>query len=165
MLVVPLKGDTVETKDGVTFSVLSYTNYRDKGPAVYVQHTPAVPSDAVYFFDIIKINGKTVEFLKGPKVFRSIGPIPRKYQLPQPSDTVTWRSPSGSADATVKSYKLHKKGELAKGLMIVAMDTDAQEQVFIRLDQIIDLKRDIGNDLFSRDKFLKYYSDYRGGTK
>lgn len=163
MLVIPLKGDTVETKDGVTFQVLSYTNYRDKGPAVYVQHTPSVPSDAVYFFDITKINGKTVEFLKGPKIFRSLGPLSRKYQLPQPNDTITWRSPGGSADAIVKSYKLHKKGELSKGLLIVAMDTDAQEQVLIRLDQIIDLKRDIGNDLFSRDKFLKYYSDYRGG--
>ena len=163
MLVIPMRGDTIETKDGVTFQVLSYTNYRDKGPAVYVQHTPAVPSDAVYFFDITKINGKTVEFLKGPKIFRSLGPLSRKYQLPQPNDTVTWRSPDGVADATVKSYKLHKRGELSKGLLIVAMDTGAQEQVFIRLDQIIDVKRDIGNDLFSRDKFLKYYADYRGG--
>jgi hypothetical protein len=162
MLVIPLKGDKIETKDGVSFEVLSYTNYRDRGPAVYVQHTPAVPSDAVYFFDIAKINGKTVEYLKGPKIFRSLGPLSRKYQLPQPNDTVTWRSPDGSADATVKGYKLHKKGDLSKGLMVVAMDTGAQEQVLIRLDHIIDVKRDIGNDLFSRDKFLKYYSDYRG---
>lgn len=44
----------------------------------------------------------------------------------------------------------------------MAEDTDAQETVYIRLDQLIDLKRDIGNDLFSRDKFLSYYSDYRG---
>lgn len=162
MLIVPLKGDKIETKDGVSFQVLSYTNYRDKGPAVYVEHTPAVPSDAVYFFDIAKINGKTVEFLKGPKIFKSIGPLSRKFQLPQPNDIVSWRAPGGAANATVKSFKLHKKGDLAKGLLIVAMDTDAQEQVLIRLDQIIDLKRDIGNDLFSRDKFLNYYSDYRG---
>jgi len=162
MLIVPLKGDKIETKDGVVFNVLSYTNYRDKGPAVYVEHTPAVPSDAVYFFDIAKINGKSVEFMAGPKIFRSLGPLKRKWQLPQPNDTVTWRSPSGAADAVVKTYKLHKRGELSKGLIIVADDTDAQEKVFIRLDQIIDVKRDIGNDLFSRDKFLAYYSDYRG---
>lgn len=162
MLIVPLKGDKIETKDGVSFQVLSYTNYRDKGPAVYVEHTPSVPSDAVYFFDIGKINGKTVEFLKGPKIFKSLGPLTRKFQLPQPNDIVTWRSPSGAADATVKSYKLHQRNNLSKGLLIVAMDTDAQEQVLIRLDLIIDVKRDIGNDLFSRDKFLNYYGDYRG---
>lgn len=162
MLVVPLKGDKIETKDGVSFNVLSYTNYRDKGPAVYVEHTPSVPSDAVYFFDIAKINGKSVEYMSGPKIFRSLGPLKRKWQLPQPNDTVTWRGQGGPADARVKTYKLHKRGELSKGLIIVAEDTDAQEKVFIRLDQIIDVKRDIGNDLFSRDKFLAYYSDYRG---
>ena len=162
MLIVPLKGDKIETKDGVAFQVLSYTNYRDKGPAVYVEHTPSVPSDAVYFFDIAKINGKSVEFMSGPKIFRSLGPLPRKWHLPQPNDTVTWRSPDGATNATVKTYKLHKRGDLAKGLLIVAEDKDTQEKVFIRLDQIIDLKRDIGNDLFSREKFLAYYSDYRG---
>jgi hypothetical protein len=162
MLVVPLKGDTIETKDGVSFKVLSYTNYRDKGPAVYVEHTPAVPSDAVYFFDIAKINGKSVEFMSGPKVFRSLGPLKRKFQLPQQNDKVTWRASGVTQDVTVKSLKLHKRGELAKGLQIVAEDPETQERVMVRLDQIIDLERDIGNDLFSRDRFLAYYADYRG---
>lgn len=162
MLVVPIKGDKIETKDGVSFKVLSYTNYRDRGPAVYVEHTPAVPSDAVYFFDIAKINGKTVEYLSGPKVFRSLGPLKRRFQLPQPNDTITWRSPDGTKDVEVKALKLHKKGELAKGILAVCEDPDSQERVFIRLNQIIDLKRDIGNDLFSRDKFLSFYGDYSG---
>jgi len=162
MLVLPLKGDKIETKDGVSFQVLSYTNYRDKGPAVYVEHTPAVPSDAVYFFDIQKINGKTVELLAGPKVFRSLGPLKRRFQLPQPNDTITWRASGGTADMTVKSLKLHKRGELAKGLLIVGEDPETEERVFVRLAQIIDLKRDIGNDLFSRDRFLAYYGDYQG---
>jgi len=162
MLIVRLKGDKIENKDGVSFQVLSYTNYKDKGPAVYVEHTPAVPSDAVYFFDIQKINGKTVEFLNGPKIFRSLGPMKRKFQLPQPNDTVTYRGPLGTTDMVVKSLKLHKRGDLAKGLMIVGEDTDTQEKVFVRLSNIIDLKRDIGNDLFSRDRFLNYYSDYAG---
>jgi len=162
MLVVPLKGDKIETRDGVSFTVLSYTNYRDKGPAVYVEHTPAVPSDAVYFFDISKINGKPVEFIKGAKVFKALGPIKRKWQLPQPNDIVTYRGQGGSSEAVVKSLKLHKRGDLAKGLVIMGIDRDTDEQVMIRLAQVIDLKRDIGNDLFSRDKFLAYYADYQG---
>lgn len=163
MLILPLKGDTIETKDGIQFQVLSYTNYRDKGPAVYVEHTPQVPSDAVYFFDIAKINDKTVEYEKGSKVFRSLGPVKRKMQLPQPNDIITYRDNAGvSQDMVVKGLKLHKRGELAKGLQVQGENRDTQERVFIRLQQIIDLKRDIGNDLFSRDKFLSYYSDYTG---
>ena len=162
MQIVPLKGDEIETKDGVRFKVLSYTNYRDKGPAVYVEHTPAVPSDAVYFFDIAKINGKPVEYQAGPKVFRSLGQIKRRYQLPQPSDVITVRGPNGATDLTVRGLKLHKKGELAKGLLVIGEDKDTQERQIVRLGQILDLKRDIGNDLFSRDKFLNYYADYTG---
>lgn len=162
MLVVPLKNDQIETKEGVSFKVLSYTNYRDRGPAVYVEHTPSVPSDAVYFFDIHKINGKTVEFIPGSKVFRSLGPLKRKFQLPQPADIITWRGPGGSQDMIVKGLKLHRRGELAKGLLVVGEDADSKETLFVRLQQILDLKRDIGNDLFSRDQFLRYYVDYGG---
>ena len=162
MLIVPLKGDKIETKDGVSFQVLSYTNYRDKGPAVYVEHTPSVPSDAVYFFDIQKINGKTVEYEKGGKVFRSLGPLKRKVHLPQPNDIVTYRAQGAAQEMVVKGLKLHTRGELSKGLQIQGENTDSQERVFIRLAQLIDLKRDIGNDLFSRDRFLNYYADYQG---
>jgi hypothetical protein len=161
MFVVPLKGDSVETKDGVKFTVLSYTNYREKGPAVYVEHTKDIPSDAVYFFDIAKINGMTVEFAKGLKVFKSLGKIDRKLQLPQPADIVTYRSDDGAKSAKVVNIRLHKRGELAKGLQIECQN-DAEEKFFLRIDKIIDIERDIGNDMFSRDKFLSLYDDYRG---
>lgn len=162
MLVVPLKGDKIETKDGVSFTVLSYTNYRDRGPAVYVEHTPSVPSDAVYFFDIQKINGVTVEYLSGPKVFRSLGPIKRKLQLPQPNDKLTWKDSIGIHSGEVLGLKLHKRGELAKGLQVVVEDPDTKDKLFIRLNQIVDLDRDIGNDLFSRERFLSFYADFTG---
>lgn len=165
MLIVPLKNDKIETKDGVSFKVLSYTNYRDKGPAVYVEHTATVPSDAVYFFDIAKINGISVEFIPGQKVFRSLGRVKRAIQLPQPGDVLTWRGENGSEDLTVKSLKLHKRGDLAKGLLVQAINTDTDDSYFVRMDQIMDLKRDIGNDMFSRDKFLRYYSDYQGNAR
>lgn len=162
MLVVPLKGDKIETKDGVDFTVLSFTNYRDKGPAVYVEHTAGVPSDAVYFFDIIKINGKSVDYVPGSKVFKAAGEIRRRHQLPQVKDVVTMRGPNGSVDVIVDGIKLHKKGELAKGLLVVGHEADSEDKLFVRLDQIIDLKRDIGNDMFTRDRYLSYYDDYRG---
>lgn len=162
MFVVPLKGDKIETKDGITFTVLSFTNYRDKGPAVYVEHTAGVPSDAVYFFDIIKLNGKTVEFVPGAKVFKTAGEIKRRYHLPQVSDVVTFKDKNGAATIKVTGLKLHRRNELAKGLFVVGHSDDSDEKQMVRLAQIIDIERDIGNDLFSKDKFLAYYSDYRG---
>jgi hypothetical protein len=162
MLVLPLKGDKIQTKEGVTFTVLSFTNYRDKGPAVYVEHTPGVPSDAVYFFDIITIAGKNVEYVTGSKVFKAAGEIARKFQLPQSNDTITIRGQDGSIDIIVTGLKLHKRGELAKGLFVVGHEVDSEDKMFIRLDKIVDLKRDIGNDMFNRDRFLSYYDDYRG---
>ena len=161
MLLVPLKDDKIETKDGITYVVLSYTNYRDKGPAVYVEHTPSVPSDAVYFFDIAKINGITVEYVTGSKVFRSLGKVKRKFQLPQPADSISFRGPNGVVEQQVVGLKLHKKGELAKGLQVQVKD-DTGETSLVRISQIIDIRRDIGNDVFSRDKFLSYYVDYQG---
>lgn len=162
MFVVPLKGDKIETKDGVEFTVLSYSNYREKGPAVYVEHTPGVPSDAVYFFDINKVNGKTVEFVHGAKVLKANGEIKRKVQLPQPNDKVTVKIAGVTSTFKVEGLKLHKRGDLAKGLMVVGTEPDSDNKVFARLDQVIDIERDIGSDLFSRDKFLSYYDDYRG---
>lgn len=162
MLVVPIKGDKIETREGITFTVLSFSNYKEKGPSVYVEHTAGVPSDAVYFFDINKINGKTVDYVPGSKVFKAAGQITRKYQLPQVNDIITIKGKTGSMDLTVTGLKLHKKGELAKGLFVVGHEADSEEKVFVRIDQITDLERDIGNDMFSRDRFLSYYSDYRG---
>jgi hypothetical protein len=162
MFVVPLRGDKVETKDGVTFTVLSYTNYKEKGPAIYVEHTAGVPSDPVYFFDISKINGKTVEFVPGSKIFRVGAALKRRFQLPQVGDNVTYKDKTGPGVIKVTGLKLHKRDELGKGLFIAGNNKDSESKVYIRLDQIVDIERDIGNDLFSRDRFLSYYSDYRG---
>ena len=162
MFVVPVKGDKIETKDGVTFTVTSFTNYRDKGPAVYVEHTPGVPSDAVYFFDVQKINDKVVEYVPGAKVFRVAGNLARKFHLPQVNDVVTFKSKTGSKDIIVTGLKLHKRQELAKGLFIIGHERDSDDKEQVRLDQVTDISRDIGNDLFSRDRFLSYYTDYRG---
>lgn len=162
MLVVPLRGDKIETKEGVTFTVLSYTNFKEKGPAVYVEHTAGVPSDPVYFFDINKINSKVVTYIPGAKVFQVSGALKRKVELPQVGDQVTYKGQTGPATLKVTGLKLHKRDELGKGLLVVGTDPDVEGKVFLRLDQVVDIERDIGNDLFSRDRFLSYYSDYRG---
>jgi len=162
MLIVPLKGDKIETKDGVSFTVLSYTNYREKGPAVFVEHTAGVPSDAVYFFDILKINGKTVEYVTGSKVFKSAGEIKRKIHLPQIGDTITYKDKNGNLTAKVKGLKLHKRDELSKGLFVVGQNEEQDEKIYIRISSIVDIDRDIGSNWFSRDKFISYYSDYIG---
>lgn len=162
MFVLPIRGDKIETKDGVQFTVLSYTNYREKGPAVFVEHTTGVPSDAVYFFDILKLNGKAVEYVPGAKVFKAAGEIKRKIQLPQVGDVVTYKERDGQGTIKVKSLKLHKRDELSKGLFVVGAVEDSDEKEMVRIASIIDIERDIGNDMFSRDRFLSYYSDYRG---
>lgn len=164
MIVVPIKGDKIVTKEGITFTVLSYTNYRDKGPAVYVEHTPSIPSDAVYFFDIVRINGVHVEYMAGSKVFKSAGNIKRKVHLPQITDKVIVKNDGSVSEYSVVGYKLHKKGDLAKGLLIVATD-DTKEKMFIKLNAIVDVERDIGNDLFSKERFLRYYQDYTGSRR
>lgn len=162
MFVVPLKGDKIETKDGVEFTVLSYTNYREKGPAVLVEHTAGVPSDAVYFFDILKINSKTVEYVHGSKIFKVTAEIKRKIQLPQVGDIVTYKDRSGTATLKVKGLKLHKRDQLSKGMFVLGESEDVSDKIEVRIASIIDIERDIGSNMFSRDKFRAYYSDYIG---
>ena len=162
MLIVPLLGDKITTKDGITFTVLSYTNYKSGGPAVYVEHTPLVPSDAVYFFDIVRINNIHVDFISSGKIFKTTSNIKRKINLPQPSDIVIVKQNNQLSRLKVDSLKLHRRGELAKGLLVIGEDPDSKEKIPIRLTSIIDIDRNIGNDLFSRDKFLKCYKDYTG---
>jgi hypothetical protein len=162
MLVVPLKGDKIETKEGVTFTVTGVALFRERGPAVYVEHTPGVPSDAVYFFDINKLNDKVVEYVAGSKVLKSVGLIKRKFHLPQPNDTVTIKDSGSSIDLKVVGIKLHRRGELHKGLQVQVEEEDENARKYIRLNQIIDIQRDVGGDVFSRDAFLRYYAEYRG---
>lgn len=163
-LTVPLKGDTITTKDGVEYKVTSYTNYRSLGPAVHVEHTEDVPSEPAYFNDIAKINGIHVDFVPGQKVFKASVAIRRKFQLPQVGDAITFKDGGKVLTAEVKSLKLHKKSDLAKGLLVKCSNEDDTDYL-VRLDDIVDIERDIGNDLFAKDSFLKLYDDYRGHKK
>lgn len=163
MFVVPLEGDTITTVDGGTYEVLSYTNYKPNGPAVYVGMPIGEASHTVYFFDIEKINGVKVEFDKSAKVFKALGKLKRKIHLPQPGDKIVVLKSGSELDdpddeVTIKKIKLHNKGSgISKGLLFV--DEDGDEY---RLHDIISINRSVGSDIFDRKKFLSVYSEYNG---
>lgn len=161
MLVVPLKGDTITTKDGPQFKVDSYTNYKTD-PAVYVDVPPGQNS-IVYFQDIDEINGVKVEYNKSTKVFTALGVIKRKYNLPQPKDSITVERPDSPDDATdndtiVKTPKLHNRAiGLSRGLVLIDVDDNV-----VALSDVIDIDREVGGEHFDRKRFKKYYKDYMG---
>lgn len=161
MLIVPLKGDKITTSEGPEFIVTSFTNYK-ADPAVYVD-VPRSQNSIVYFQDIAEINGVKVEYNKASKVFTALGIVKRKYNLPQPKDTITVNKPGNPEDsqddrAIIKNAKLHSKAiGLSKGLVLI--DTD--DNVYT-LPDVQDIDRAVGAEHFKRDKFLKYYKDYTG---
>lgn len=164
MLVVPLSGDTITTSDNVDYEVIAYTNFKPKGPAVYVKSESDITDKAphlVYFFDIDKINGVKVEMDSG-KTFKSFGKIKRKYHLPQPGDEIIVLKPDTPLDqpndtAEVEKLKLFSKADgISKGMIIVA------DGVSYRLQDIIRIKRTVGSESFDSKKFLKLYEDYKG---
>jgi hypothetical protein len=161
MFIVPLAGDTITTDGGAQFKVVSYTNYKDHGPAVYVERGSGSPSDPVYFGDITEVNGTKTSYVRGQKVLEAMGRVKRRFHLPQPGDDITAKVDGQPVNLTMKSYKLHRKGYLHQGLMLIAED-DTNDTTALCLDQLIDVRRPLGDDNFSRDRFLSYYDDYRG---
>jgi len=163
MFVVPLPKDVITTKDGAELEVITYTNFKTKGPAVYVEHQPGTPAVVIYFFDIEKINGVRVDLNGSSKVFNALGKIKRRFHLPQPNDQITVsksseESPDGTDIVEVQALKLHSRNlGLSKGLLIQDKDKE-----YHRLNDILDLKRAVGGDTFNKKAFLRLYSEYRG---
>lgn len=158
MIIVPIAGDSLKTKDGLPFKVLAYTNYKSDGPAVVVQAT--VGQETVQFSEIETINDHAVEVLKdadGYNVLSTDSYVHRKFSLPQPGDFIK-SSVSGIEERSyqVKRIRLHIQGNLAGGMIFDAQERDDPAVVEISLDQI----SNIDHTLFNRDKFLAYYADY-----
>lgn len=165
MFVVPLSGDSIETAEGAVYEVVSYTNWKSKGPCCYATTPGLLTSDAtpiIYFFDIVKIRDVHVEFDNSSKTFKASGKIKRKYHLPQPGDKIQLLKPETPMDSEndevkVLKLKLHNKAEgISKGLLVCGEDG------CFMLSEIISIERAIGSDSFDRKKFLKYYSEYTG---
>jgi hypothetical protein len=163
MLVVPIAKDLVKTADEKVYRVISYTNYKDGGPAVYCRAKGSSDSVLVYFFDIVEINKTRVDYQRGSRVFRALGKISRDQHLPQPDDKVIVLKKSledsDSKDRVeVVGLKLKSKSlGVNKGLFVKGDDDN-----HYRLKEILDIDRAIGSDYFDREKFLAYYSDYTG---
>lgn len=159
MFVVPVKGDKIKTKDDSAPRIVSsYTSLKDE-PAVYL--TANTSQDKyLYFSDIVEINGVAVEYDSSSKTFNALGPLKRKYNIPQPGDTITVKLidvnfKDETEDIELDSIKLHsKKYGAGRGLLACG-----QKSCFTLAD-IIDLKRDSWTETFNAEKFQKYYFDY-----
>lgn len=161
MIVVPLSKDVILTKDGGQYKVVEYTNYKEAGPAVYVMPDgkEAAELSLVYFFDIEKINGTRVEYLRGRKVFHALGKLKRTFQLPQPDDKVTVAGPdSTEITLDVEGLKLKSKSlGINKGMFV--QDSNGE---YHRMKKILNIDPALGEGSFDQAAFLKYYKDYIG---
>lgn len=162
MLIVPIEGDKITTKDDGEFVVVGYNNYKTKGPAAFVDAGFRRPTMVIYFFDIEKINGVRVEYQQGSKIFSAMGIVKRKIHLPQINDLIVVATGDllNSNDGKVKvvGHKLHnKQAGLGKGLLI-----KGEDEVLYRMKEVLDIKRAVGDDRFDRKKFQKIYNDYLG---
>lgn len=156
MIILPVKGDKITTKDGAEFIVSSYTNLKPE-PAVYIKVAPN-ENNLVYFQDIEKINGADVQFAKGNKTFTALGPVKRKFDLPQPKSTITvsmhdkMTGTDSVEDVVVKTLKLHNRSEgVSKGLLICGEDECYPISRIVNMDSGLN---------FDAKRFMKYYEDY-----
>ena len=164
MLIVPIKGDVIKTSDDSEFTVEAYSNFKNKGPAVYVEHGAGEKTLPIYFFDIIEVNGIKVEFNNMSKVLNALGFMKRKQHLPQKHDVITVEdSENESEESTTKKVKvtelkLHNRNlGLSRGLIIVGDDDNNYS-----LKDIKAIKRASGDSYFDKNKFVKIYKDYLG---
>lgn len=158
MIIVPLPGDIIKCTLGVTYTVLGYTNLKDK-PTVYVQG-PMVETKSLEFDQIVKINGVIVTLTKG-KVFDAPSKSKQhKHSLPQKDDIVKFKSLA----VKVNSLKLNMRGHLAAGILVVGENTKDQEKVVVRLMNLVGIERANGDKLQDLAEFTEQYRDYLGSS-
>jgi len=159
VIVIPVRGDKIKTSDSSDLRIVtSYTSLKDQ-PAVYLEKSSS--TDAyVYFSDIVEINGVRVEYETGSKAFSSLGPLKRKFNLPQPKDTIKIKLIDTAfkqevEEIEVEGLKLHNKTVGAtRGLLVTSKEANYS------LSEIIDISRKDGFEKFDRDRFCAYYIDY-----
>ena len=160
MLVVPVKGDRIKTTDdSVVRTVSSYTSLKDE-PAVYLTaSSDELAGDNFVFFDkIVEINGVRVEYDDSSKMFKAMGPLKRRYHLPQAKDKIKIKLmdvdfKDDVEDMTVTGLRLHsKRYGPGRGLLVIT-----QEGQF-SLKELLDIDAALGK--FDVRRFQRYYFDY-----
>lgn len=155
MFIVPLSGDKILSTTGAMYTVLGYTNVKDK-PAVYVQG-PEVETESIGFDQIVKINSAPVKLTSG-KVFDAATKTKHKYTLPQKDDKIKF----GNVTVKVNSLKLNQQGHLAAGLLVAGENTQNNEKVTVRLANLVSIERASGDELFDLKGFKRQFRDYLG---
>jgi hypothetical protein len=158
MFVVPVEGDRIKTKDsGDLRRVSSFSSLKDE-PAVYVK--PGGSDNYIYFSDIVEINGVTVEYNSDSKVFDALGPLKRRFNLPQPKDSIKVKLKDVSYDdeletLEVTSLRLHsKKYGAGRGMLVITKEGE------FSLGDIRDVVHRDWKERFDEARFKKYYFDY-----
>lgn len=161
MLIALVKNDKLKLlgQDGV-YSVSSYTSLKAK-PAVYLKEALADGTRAVFFSEVVEVNGIKVEYDDTTHLLSALGMLKRAVNLPQPGDTLTYTLVETDYDeekvkAKVKDLRLHARGNPSKSLQVTLESSDT----VLELTDIIDIERKVGGERFSRSKFQHYYVDY-----
>lgn len=166
MLIALLKHDKLKLigQDGL-YTVSSYTSFKAK-PAVYLTEPLADGSKAVFFSDVLEVNGVKVEYDDDSHLLDALGPLKRPIQLPQPGDKVVYTLvetdySEEEVNAVVKSLRLHSHDNPTRSLQIKLENSET----VLELTDIVDIERDHGGEQFNRSKFQRCYVDYMSFSK
>ena len=159
MLVAPVAGDRIKVLSSPdSLRVSSYTSLKSE-PAVYLREPLQDGSRAVYFSDIVEINGTAVEYESDSKLLKALGPLKRKFNLPQEGDEIIIKLidtafKQEKVKLKVTGLRLHSRKEPSKALLVVTEDSS------FPLTEILDIERSVGFERFKRESFLQFYLDY-----
>ena len=169
MLIVPLAGDKIKiANNDSTLKVIEYTRFKSAGPAVYCQVPDSKTLILVYFFDIEEINGVDVEYKKSSHLFKALGKVKRKYNIPQKGDVIliTRKGSSTEEDDDAlekKKVKVDKvEIKLGKSNLVHGLFVTDEDKNLINCKRILDVESEIGTQAFDRSGFIKYYKEYFG---
>lgn len=161
MLIALVKNDRVKLigHEGVHV-VSSYTSLKSK-PAIYLKEPLDDGSRSAFVEAVIEVNGIKVKYDESAHLLEAFGPLKRKYQLPQPGDTVTYTLvetdfKEEKVKAVVKDLRLHARDNPSKSLQVKLEDSDT----VLELTSILDIERKVGGESFDRKGFQRYYLDY-----
>lgn len=169
MLIVPIPGDKIKVANNPdTLKVIEYTRFKSAGPAVYCKAADSSTLILVYFFDIEEINEIDVEYKKSSHLFKALGKVKRKYNLPQKGDTISimrkgidqQEDDDALEKRKVKVEKIEIK--LGKSGLIHGLYVTDSDKNLINCKQILDIESEIGSQAFDRSGFIKYYKEYIG---